>query len=278
MTPEWQMLCHLVGRPDKRRVDAPKGIVRPLALYPPDGDQDMTYTRWIGMEGDPVNVLFSMELLEPLPEDGPGLNWSCFVPWALELMRAVAWCHAEGVVHADLGSHNVLVRDGLPVVVDFGLSNPTRPGVITAGNMEKGPIRGNPTYMAPELIHETYTPSRPSEVVPWVAWYDDARIDSWGVGVILFEWLLGRRRPFTHGNWVSMDWKLECVPRGHEYWLRDNAKPAAVRERWEQSGDLTQKELQGWMDLVFDGLLAADVEQRLYVKDALEKACVIGQQ
>lgn len=102
---------------------------------------------------------------------------------ALEKIEAVARsvhrAHELGVLHRDLKPRNVLVdRTGQPVVLDFGLARELESSGATL--TVSGDVFGTPAYMAPEQVR--------GERV-------DRRADVWSLGVMLYEWIAGRR-PF----------------------------------------------------------------------------------
>ncbi|RYV51239.1 serine/threonine-protein kinase [Pengzhenrongella frigida] len=70
--------------------------------------------------------------------------------------------HAAGVVHRDLKPSNVLVTDGGPVLIDFGIAQATDDAQLTSGNL----VVGTPGYLAPELLAD----AEPSAVTDWWGW------------------------------------------------------------------------------------------------------------
>jgi serine/threonine protein kinase len=90
---------------------------------------------------------------------------------------AVAHVHARGFLHRDLKPSNVMLRDGRPVLLDFGIAWRLAP-------RRRPPDRsGTPQYLAPEQIaRATLTPAT----------------DVWGLGIMLVELLTGER-PFAVG-------------------------------------------------------------------------------
>ncbi|MFF0751587.1 PQQ-binding-like beta-propeller repeat protein [Streptomyces sp. NPDC004267] len=72
------------------------------------------------------------------------------------LAEALRDIHRAGVVHRDLKPGNVLLTDGGPKVIDFGISRPADSDLRT----ETGKLIGSPPFMAPEQFQ------RPRQVGP----------------------------------------------------------------------------------------------------------------
>jgi serine/threonine-protein kinase len=115
--------------------------------------------------------------------------------------NAVAFAHAQGVLHRDLKGQNVILGDfGEVVVLDWGLARRVKGGAESAG-LETGitaaasyatlpgQVMGTPGYMAPEQA------AGQIDLI-------DARTDVYGLGAILYE-ILTARPPFTTG--VALD-------------------------------------------------------------------------
>jgi serine/threonine protein kinase len=67
---------------------------------------------------------------------------------AYGLAQALAAVHAAGVVHRDLKPGNVMITDGEPVVIDFGIAQLAETTRLTVTGM----FMGTPGYLAPEVI------------------------------------------------------------------------------------------------------------------------------
>lgn len=94
---------------------------------------------------------------------------------AAQLAEALAVAHAEGVIHRDIKSQNLLLDEaGVLKVMDFGVA---RLAERSQANTEAGMVVGTPAYMAPERLM--------GEAV-------DARSDLYSAGVVLYECLAGR--------------------------------------------------------------------------------------
>jgi serine/threonine-protein kinase len=103
---------------------------------------------------------------------------------ALELLGALAHANAAGVIHRDIKPENVLIERGADKVAvkltDFGIAKLLDAQGVTS----TGQVLGSPAHMAPEQIEG-------GEV--------DARADVFGLGVLLYECMVGHL-PFEGSN------------------------------------------------------------------------------
>ena len=109
-----------------------------------------------------------MELLDSLPRRR--LHVPDAVRAAMHIGAAVHALHRAGLLYRDLKPGNILLRDGVPVLVDFDVVWPRDAG--------PPPDRlGTAPYMAPEqILGEPLTPAT----------------DVYGLGAVLYELLTGR--------------------------------------------------------------------------------------
>lgn len=94
-------------------------------------------------------------------EDGP-LRGQPLSVLALGLAEALAAIHAAGVIHRDLKPANVMLEDGQPVVIDFGIAHVPDATRLT----RTGLVMGTPGYVAPEVI-EGQPASGATDVHSW---------------------------------------------------------------------------------------------------------------
>jgi eukaryotic-like serine/threonine-protein kinase len=119
-------------------------------------------------------AFFATELVEgdAFPGCAVPCDWPALEPLLLSLLETLTRVHAAGVLHLDLKPLNVLVANGRPVLVDFGLAR-----FNVESTRDGGALFGTPAYLAPEQI-------RGGAV--------SAASDLYAVGVMAFEALTGR--------------------------------------------------------------------------------------
>jgi serine/threonine protein kinase len=126
-----------------------------------------------------------MELLEggTLRErlGGQPLPWRTAAAVAMAVAKGLSAAHAKGIVHRDLKPENIFVQaDGQVKILDFGLAHieeevqEAEEGIPVLGRTG---FVGSKLYMAPEQIcHQPV----------------DTRTDIFGLGLVLYEMLVGR--------------------------------------------------------------------------------------
>jgi hypothetical protein len=107
---------------------------------------------------------------------------------AYGLASALTAVHAAGVVHRDLKPGNVMLADGRPVVIDFGIAQAPDLTRLTMTGM----FMGTPGYLAPEVIEGKQ--SGPA-----------ADVHSWGATV---AFAATGRPPFGIGSFESIFYRI----------------------------------------------------------------------
>ena len=140
----------------------------------------------------------------------------------VEVGRALAYAHAQGVVHRDIKAQNVLLtREGGVKLTDFGIAR------LMEANGEPGLTRtdmlvGSADYLSPEQAD-----GRPV----------NARTDVYSLGIVLYECLTGRL-PFPGEGFVAVAMRQcsEPLPDPRALapavpgWLAATAQRAAAKE------------------------------------------------
>lgn len=94
-------------------------------------------------------------------EKGP-LSGEALTRLAEGLASALEAIHAAGVVHRDVKPGNVLVLDGEPMLIDFGIAHAVDDIRLTM----TGLVMGTPGYLAPEIVEGADV----SEATDWWGW------------------------------------------------------------------------------------------------------------
>src|SRR5882762_722015 len=164
-----------------REARAASRISHPHALSVTDFGESENGVVFLVME-----YLSGKTLKEIIRDEGP-----MALPRAVEIIRQVGGAldaaHAEGVVHRDLKSDNIMLLSSSGTdyakVLDFGIAKIKEPeGTYDPGLTAPDLVIGTPQYMSPEQCSQS----------PDI----DARSDIYSLGVILYEMLVGHV-PFT---------------------------------------------------------------------------------
>jgi len=115
---------------------------------------------------------FEMELCErsladlKMPIEPKEAAWLIF-----HICEGLKTAHAQKIIHRDLKPHNILMKNGVPKISDWGLSK------VLSESRTITTIAFSTLYAAPEQINNTTK---------------DERTDIWQVGVVLYELITGR--------------------------------------------------------------------------------------
>jgi len=158
-----------------------------------------------------------------------------------QVLSAITYCHAKGVVHRDLKPENILIDSIAPdgkiniKVIDFGTA------LFFTPQSKLRETLGTPYYIAPEVLMGNYT----------------EKCDEWSIGVILFV-LLSGTAPF---NGVTDEDILNAVKTG-KYTFKSTGASNAIGKGWE-SVSASAKDL-------INKLLAYSQELRLSSAEAYQ--------
>jgi len=99
-----------------------------------------------------------------------------------DVVDALSYAHARGVVHRDIKPANILRSGSHALVTDFGVAKALNAAMPTQAMTSTGMAIGTPAYMAPEQLAGDPTA--------------DHRIDIYAVGLLAYELLTGKS-PFA---------------------------------------------------------------------------------
>ena len=112
-----------------------------------------------------------------------------------DILSALTYAHARGIVHRDIKPANILVTlRGMPKLTDFGIARASEKDLITRTGVAIGSVH----YMSPEQVL--------SKTV-------DERSDLYSLGVTLYEMLTGKRPFDGESEYTIMSAHLNRTPQ-----------------------------------------------------------------
>jgi eukaryotic-like serine/threonine-protein kinase len=117
----------------------------------------------------------------------PGITLGQALEYAGQVLTALQYAHARGVIHRDIKPSNVMIAShGVVKLLDFGLAASSNLGGQDADLTltQPGVLMGSPYYISPELARGERA---------------DARSDIYSTGAMLYEMVAGRP-PFQAGE------------------------------------------------------------------------------
>lgn len=154
-----------------------------VAVYDYGEDDSSAYIAMEYVEGQPLNTLLAAQQPSP-PRQA--------MAWMEQLLAALAYAHARGVVHRDIKPANLLITaESQLKISDFGIAR-----VDTSTLTQTGSMIGTPSYMSPEQFR--------GEPV-------DGRSDVFSAAIVLYQLLTGARA-FSGSATVVMQQILNQMP------------------------------------------------------------------
>jgi serine/threonine-protein kinase len=154
----------------KNEAQASGRLVHPgiVAVYDFGELKEATYIAMEYVDGTPLSAFLAKETAMD-----PAASVNCIG----QLLRALDYAHARGVVHRDIKPANILITaDAQVKITDFGIAK-----IESSTLTQVGAVIGTPSYMSPEQFR--------GDTV-------DGRSDIFAVGIVLYQMLTGVR-PFT---------------------------------------------------------------------------------
>ncbi len=111
-------------------------------------------------------------------------RWSSVCGLIENLAHTLSLVHDQGIIHRDIKPQNVIIRNGVPVLVDFGFSHYASNAELT----KRGQVPGTIYYLAPERVRGD--PATPAS-------------DVFSLGVLLYELIVGQR-PFVASSEIRL--------------------------------------------------------------------------
>ncbi|CAI2364136.1 unnamed protein product [Moneuplotes crassus] len=128
-----------------------------------------------------------LSLIKKQKDAGKFFSEKCIWNFARQILLGILHLHANDIIHRDLKSQNVMIKDGVLKIGDLGESK-----FLNKMDYLSGKAVGTPMYLSPEVIkHENY----------------DHRVDVWGFGCIIYH-LTALKPPFVSD---TIEGLLKCI-------------------------------------------------------------------
>jgi hypothetical protein len=160
-----------------------------------------------------------------------------------DLCAALGYAHEQGVVHCDIKPANVLFdAQGAAHLADFGVAHVSEQMMTRQVYTATGATMGTVRYMAPEQLEGVR---------------DDARVDIYALGTLLYEMLSGR--PY-------LDFETESTPAAQMRNLHriQNEQPRPLRA--------SNPAVPEWLETIVQRALAKQPEKRFATSGELARA------
>ncbi|MFC4015175.1 serine/threonine-protein kinase [Nonomuraea purpurea] len=176
------------------------------------------------------------------------------------LCQALVDIHAAGVIHRDLKPSNVMLVDGEPLVIDFGIAHLVNASRLT----QTGMFVGTPGYLAPEIIRDSQiTQAADVHALASTVFFAATGLPPFGTGTfeaVCFNTMEGRvqidKAPAWLRDWLSRALQVDPVARPHARELQRLAGELDPAERPAATKRLGERTLT--MDIVADLLPPVD--------------------
>ena len=116
-----------------------------------------------------------------------------------DVLDALAYAHARGVVHRDIKPGNILRHGNHSLVTDFGVAKALSAALPSSGTTSAGIAIGTPAYMAPEQLAADPNANH--------------RMDIYAVGLLVYELLTGSQAFAESSPQATMAAQLTRMPR-----------------------------------------------------------------